>query len=561
MSATFLGRLAAVLAGAALLTAVAVGAVTQLPTGAEPAPATAVSTPPLSAAAPPVSTATRPPAGTAPARTGTPPARPTAADAPTAFHNLGLGGPDQVGEPAGMPIRIEVSWWGAQDTPTSAWDWSRYDAPIDRAAAAGMRVLLLVTYAPPWASGDHGRGDGSDHWFPTPEWDDRWGDFVTRLTRRYQDRAQAFEIWNEPNHAGFGNYGNGGDLERKRRYWDIVRLSNSRIKAQCPGCTVLAGGSAAGTRPGNQPAVPASQPNPNSPAAWLDWAFANGYGGDFDAVAHHPYPIWHQSQGPSQSNCARPDLVLFGPRYRPNLPYTRQCGQLAALRAVLVDHGHADMKIWGTEWGYPTASYLGTRHPSLERIRDFAVEGVQMWRELDYVGPLFLHAHRDVTAFAGVPCAADSTNPECHYGIVTADGTPKEPLYSDLMATVRDAKPSRLSTGQSLRRWSWIASPNQRFRLMLQGDSSLVLSDTATGRILWSVADTGARRLLNQPDGNLVLYRGADRPAPVWSSATASAGRCTLWLQDDGNLVLHRDADGKPIWASNTAVPRAGAAG
>ncbi len=468
--------------------------------------------------------------------------------------DVGLGGPDQVTDPAGMPVRIEVSWWAVQDRPELAFDWSRYDATVERAAAAGMKILLLVTYAPPWASGDHTPQEGLDHWFPTPEWDDEWADFLRRLVQRYGDRAQAFEIWNEPNHASFGNYGNGTDEERKRRYWDLVRLSSRQIRADCPTCVVLAGGSANGTRPPNQQPEPA--PNPNSGTAWLEWAYRNGYGDTFDAVAHHPYPSWGQGRPPSQSSCGRPEGSLFGPAYVPGKPWDQQCGTLAALRAVLVAHGHGHRKIWGTEWGYPTHS--GNRnHPSLETIRDFDVEGVHLWRELDYVGPLFLYQFRDATHSAGRPCAAKDPDVECHYGIVTRDGTPKEPRFSELVAKVRDVKPSHLTAGQSLRKWSALRSPNQRFFLWMQGDGNLILYDTGTGRVTWSVTGKGARRLLNQADGNLVLFRDADAPVSTWSTGTSTAGPSTLWLQDDGNLVLYRNATGRPVWASNTVAAAA----
>lgn len=146
------------------------------------------------------------------------------------------------------------------------------------------RLRRSSSAPPPWASGNHGLQDGLDHWFPT-----------------------------------------------------VVRVSNGRIKADCPACVVLAGGSASGTRPRNQPQIPENQPNPNSPAVWLDWAYRNGYGNDFDAVGQHPYPIWTRKEGPSAADCTRPWQVLYGPKYQPGKPHLQQCGRLSAVRAVLVD--------------------------------------------------------------------------------------------------------------------------------------------------------------------------------------------------------------------------------
>jgi hypothetical protein len=293
---------------------------------------------------------------------------------------------------------------------------------------------MLIAYAPPWAT-----GRSSDKWFPRPEHDGAWAAFVDAAVRRYGDRVRAYEVWNEPNHADFGDYGDGSDKVRLRRYWDLVRLTNAQIKTACPACLVVAGGSASGTRPKRQPAVPSRRANPNSPAAWLDWAYRNGYGDDFDAVAHHPYPRWTHREGPSASSCGRPDLSLFGPKYRPDRPYRQQCGQLAALRAVLVDHGDGHKQIWGTEWGYPTASFMGARHLPLRRIRDYTVESVWMWRDADYLGPLFHYEFQD--------SCTDARDPECHYGVVDRGGRPKEPIYSDLLAAVAAVKSSSARTG------------------------------------------------------------------------------------------------------------------
>ena len=465
--------------------------------------------------------------------------------------DIGLGRADQIPDPAGKPIRIEVSWWAVQDKPTWPYDWSRYDAQIERAAAAGMKILLLITYAPPWSNG-HGT---SDKWFPLPQYDTGWATFVHATVRRYGDRVKAYEIWNEPNHLAFGNYGGNTDEERRQRYWDLVRLSNATIKAACPACLVLAGGSAAGTPERGDPPVPAGAANPNAPAAWLDWAYRHGYGEDFDAVAHHPYPIWNRKEGPvpAADHCGRPDRVLFGADYRPGKPYQQQCGQLGALRAVLVDNGDADRRIWGTEWGYPTASGMGAAHPSLESIRDFDVQGVHLWRQRDHLGPLFLYQFQD--------SCTDPVEPECHYGIVDPAGVPKEPLYSDLIAMVAGSTPAFLPAGQSLRRWQALRSPNGRFTLAIDGDGRLAVHDRGTP--IWTAAAAApGRRLINQNDGNLVLYADPDRPVAVWSNGRYRTAPGPLWMQDDGNLVRY-DGAGKPIWASGTVVapPAAAQAG
>ncbi|WP_164466162.1 ricin-type beta-trefoil lectin domain protein [Actinoplanes teichomyceticus] len=82
----------------------------------------------------------------------------------------------------------------------------------------------------------------------------------------------------------------------------------------------------------------------------------------------------------------------------------------------------------------------------------------------------------------------------------------------------------------------------------LQGDGNFVVYKGQ--RPGWATNTTTGVRLLNQMDGNLVLYR-ADN-TPLWASNTAGNGPSTLLLQDDGNLVLYSNKDGKAVWYSNT---------
>lgn len=65
------------------------------------------------------------------------------------------------------------------------------------------------------------------------------------------------------------------------------------------------------------------------------------------------------------------------------------------------------------------------------------------------------------------------------------------------------------------------------------------------GQTLYS--DDGKYFMVQQTDGNLVVYRAADM-VPLWASATN--GVQTV-MQHDGNLVQYNAANA-PVWASNT---------
>jgi hypothetical protein len=59
----------------------------------------------------------------------------------------------------------------------------------------------------------------------------------------------------------------------------------------------------------------------------------------------------------------------------------------------------------------------------------------------------------------------------------------------------------------------------------------------------------GAYTLLQQTDGNLVLYRGK---TALWSTETGRHPGAYAVMQADGNLVVYTE-DKKPLWESNTA--------
>jgi polysaccharide biosynthesis protein PslG len=454
-------------------------------------------------------------------------------------------------------VRLELQWWSVEPCRGCPLRWTDLDQSVQAARAHGMRVLLILDYAPPWAN----RHD-STIWFPTQDAD--WRSIVARTVTHFAGRIDAYEVWNEPNQVGtFSDYQEADPIVR---YWQLVRIAHQEIRRGCPACTVLAGGSAAGRPKGNWK---------NTPSEWLTYAYTHGYGGDFDAVAMHPYTDW---DGPSRPDCGSATPNMFGP-----IDLYKPCGELARLRTVMVANGDAAKRIWATEFGYPVRA--GTTQ--VEEARDNVLLAISMWRMASYTGPLILYTLRD-------PCA-NKADSECAYGLVDSGWQPKQPLF-DTVATALQAsnillpgatlsaasQPLRSVDGHSELRlasngdlvlshegervWSTHASPGAA--LVNSASTGLALQD-AHGARVWSPAPepSGSYQLVVQNDGNLVLYDGAQHA--VWASGTAGLRpgqilrpgetpiyspnrQVRLMLQPDGNLVLYGAGD-TPLWSAGTS--------
>lgn len=101
-----------------------------------------------------------------------------------------------------------------------------------------------------------------------------------------------------------------------------------------------------------------------------------------------------------------------------------------------------------------------------------------------------------------------------------------------------------------------LTSSDGRVSVIMQSDGNLVVY--YGGRALWA-SNTGRHPgtwLVNQGDGNLVLY-GADRRA-LWNTGTGGDGRSLLAMQGDGNLVLYASG-GRATWATYSSTLALGA--
>ena len=114
-----------------------------------------------------------------------------------------------------------------------------------------------------------------------------------------------------------------------------------------------------------------------------------------------------------------------------------------------------------------------------------------------------------------------------------------------------------LTGGQGLGQNQSVKSCDGRFELIQQTDGNLVLYMGA--QALWAAGTFGGGgdTTAMQTDGNLVVYNAGHA---LWAAGTYNNPGATLQVQDDGNLVIY-NAQNQPIWASNTAGAGATAPG
>lgn len=105
-----------------------------------------------------------------------------------------------------------------------------------------------------------------------------------------------------------------------------------------------------------------------------------------------------------------------------------------------------------------------------------------------------------------------------------------------------------LNRGQDLGRDQSLE--NGSYKLTLQGDGNLVLTDD--GNPVWAsnTADQDVQWAKFQDDGNFVLYKGDGGAA--WATDTADKGGERLVLQGDRNVVLY--AGDSSLWSTETFV-------
>lgn len=150
-----------------------------------------------------------------PTATPDPTSPPVRAPAPAAGNPFGVSMAAGVNDPAipaalGLAARAGIGWvriagteWSRVEPRKGEFDWWAADRIIDLARGLGFEILAPLAYTPQWASSaPTGLPAGLRTRAPPRDLRD-WEAYVAATVSRYRDRVHYWQVWNEPDLAGF----------------------------------------------------------------------------------------------------------------------------------------------------------------------------------------------------------------------------------------------------------------------------------------------------------------------------------------------------------------------
>ncbi len=312
---------------------------------------------------------------------------------PSAGKTIGVADPDlisktpsgQASDLAGMKaigitsIRLDADWSTVQYGGKNAFDWAALDQVVQSVRAAGMSLDLIIDGCPAWAAKAGTSGDVG----PPPASPAQYAAFAADVAARYAPQGVSmFEIWNEPNNAGFW-----APKASPAAYTADLKAAYASIKHVDPSAFVLSGGLAPETNDGTDIA----------PVTFLKDMYADGVQGSFDGLGYHPY-----------SFPALPDTYEYWSGWS-------QMNQTSpSIRSLMTSNGDASKQIWITEVGAPSGGPDGVSQ---------AAEGADLSQAItdtkaaSWIGCLYLYSWQDE--------GNDPLNDEDWFGLVTATGADK----------------------------------------------------------------------------------------------------------------------------------------
>lgn len=126
-----------------------------------------------------------------------------------------------------------VANWSEIEARQGTLQWDVLDGAVSAARAAGLRVVLVLSYTPRWASPATGAelSDPSIYARQPPKRAGDWDAFVTAAVSRYKDQVRDWQIWTARGLPLFRG--------TTRQYLDMLQSARVIIKVNDPGARII----------------------------------------------------------------------------------------------------------------------------------------------------------------------------------------------------------------------------------------------------------------------------------------------------------------------------------
>jgi hypothetical protein len=306
-------------------------------------------------------------------------------------------------------IRQQVRWMDLHDRSGAIY-WAELDNIVADSNSAGVKLLLSVVAAPSWATSNGRNGLPNRANIP------QFAYFMGEMAKRYKGKVAAYQIWNEQNLA----VENGGRVADASLFMDVLVAGSQAIKANDPAAIVVSGPPA--TTETNSPTIAISD------LTFFRQMFSDSrFRQNVDIIGVHaggtsnpPDSMWPDRPGPG-----------------PNFVTSREFyfRRVEDYRALTLQYGLGDMKMWVTEFGWATRNntpgYEFGNAISFEKQAEWIVRAYQIARNewSPWMDGMFLWNLN----FA-VPWTQLEGNPlheQASFGVLNGDWSPR-PAYTAL---------------------------------------------------------------------------------------------------------------------------------
>lgn len=358
-------------------------------------------------------------------------------------------------------------YWDRVEPEPGRFDWSEYDRIIDAVDATDdLRLVAVLMNTPLWAR--HASAAQDDPTAP-PEYPTAFARFAGEFAKRYGDRVDFVQVWDEPN-----LFTNWGRLPpRAAEYTALLTDAYRAIHAADPDVTVIAAALAPTTETG---------PDNISDLIFLRDMYTFGATDVMDAAAGKPYGF---------------DFAFDDRRINDRL---LNFSRFAALREVMAAHGDADKPLWGSHFGWNTLPEGWVGSPSIwgqisaQAQIEYSLGALDRAEaEWPWVGGLILHHWN--------PPYPDD-HPQQGFALTTRDGNPS-PL---LTALINRSVPEHAATG-----WHPVRHPDAEYSgVWTFSEAGADIGWLQDSRLRFTFTGTDVGLLLRQDDYVAHLYVTVD---------------------------------------------------